>query len=122
MPPEAQPVAARGELGACPICYQCAGCAHFESDPSFLPELRGYAGDLRREREALLAAGAADWVAGNVTRQLDVITGHIRTHEAALDHLPAEQRAVLEEASATLRRARRMVPVTLGPTRRKDEL
>ena len=112
----------RAAGGACPICYQCAGCPHFESDPSFLPELRGYAGDLRREREALLAAGAADWVAGNVTRQLDVITGHIRTHEAAPGHLPADQRAVLEEASATLRRARRLVPVTLGPTRRKDEL
>ena len=118
----AEPANVRAGGGACPICYQCAGCPHFESDPSFLPELRGYAGDLRREREAMLAAGAADWVVENVTRQLDVITGHIRTHEAALGHLPAEQRAVLQEASATLRRARRLVPVTLGPTRRKDKL
>jgi len=69
----------------------------------------------------MLAAGAAGWAAENVTRQLDIITSHIRTHEAALDHLPAEQRAVLEEASATVRRARRLVPVTLGPARRKDQ-
>ena len=117
----AEPANVRAGGGACPIRYQCAGCPHFESDPSFLPELRGYADDLRREREAMLAAGAADWAAENVTRQLDIITSHIRTHEAALDHLPAEQRAVLEEASATVRRARRLVPVTLGPTRRKDQ-
>ena len=82
--------------------------------PVISAELRGYADDLRREREAMLAAGAADWAAENVTRQLEIITSHIRTHEAALDHLPAEQRAVLEEASATVRRARRLVPVTLG--------
>ena len=117
----AEPANVRAGGGACPIRYQCAGCPHFESDPSFLPELRGYADDLRREREAMLAAGAADWAAENVTRQLDIITSHIRTHEAALDHLPAEQRAVLEDASATVRRARRLVPVTLGPTRRKDQ-
>ena len=117
----AEPANVRAGGGACPIRYQCAGCPHFESDPSFLPELRGYADDLRREREAMLAAGAAGWAAENVTRQLDIITSHIRTHEAALDHLPAEQRAVLEEASATVRRARRLVPVTLGPARRKDQ-
>ncbi|MGB6581669.1 MAG: site-specific integrase, partial [Streptosporangiaceae bacterium] len=117
----AEPANVRAGGGACPIRYQCAGCPHFESDPSFLPELRGYADDLRREREAMLAAGAADWAAENVTRQLDIITSHIRTHEAALDHLPAGQRAVLEEASAAVRRARRLVPVTLGPTRRKDQ-
>jgi hypothetical protein len=47
---------------ACPIRYQCAGWAHLESDPSYLPELRAHADDLRREREVILAAGAADWV------------------------------------------------------------
>jgi len=27
---------------------QCAGCPHFESDASYLPELRAYADDLRK--------------------------------------------------------------------------
>ena len=66
---------------ACPIRYQCAGCPHFESDPSYLPELRAYADQLRREREAMIAVGAAEWVVANVAGQLEVITGHIRHHE-----------------------------------------
>ena len=70
----AEPANVRAGGGACPIRYQCAACPHFESDPSFLPELRGYADDLRREREAMLTAGAANWVVADVTRQLDVIT------------------------------------------------
>ncbi len=117
----AEPSNVRAGGGACPIRYQCAGCPHFESDPSYLPELRTYADQLRRERESMAAASAADWAVENVTRQLDVIAGHIRTHEAALDRLPTEQRAVVQEAAATLRRARRAVPVALGPTRRNDQ-
>ena len=117
----AEPTNVRAGGGACPIRYQCAACPHFESDPSFLPELRGYADDLRREREAMLAAGAANWVVANVTRQLDVITSHIHTHQGALDRLPGEQRAKIEEASATVRHVRRAVPVAFGPTRRRDQ-
>jgi hypothetical protein len=48
------------------------GCPHFESDPSYLPELRAYADDLRREREASLAMGASNWVIDNIDRQLRV--------------------------------------------------
>jgi integrase len=99
---------------ACPIRYQCAGCAHFESDPSYLPELRAHADDLRREREVMLAAGAADWVTDGVTRQLDVIAGHVRTHEELLESLPHEQRTLIQEASATVRKARQSVPVAFG--------
>lgn len=117
----AEPTNVRAGGGACPIRYQCASCPHFESDPSYLPELRAYAGQLRQEREAMLAARAAGWAVDNVTRQIDVITHHIRTHEAALDRLPAEQRTALDEAAATLRRARRAVPLAFGPTRRTEQ-
>jgi hypothetical protein len=98
----------------CPIRYQCAGCAHFESDPSYLPELRAHADDLRREREVMLTAGAADWVSDGVTRQLDVIAGHIRTHEERLESLPDAERALIQDASATIRKARQSVPVAFG--------
>jgi len=54
-------------------------------------------------------------------RQLDVITSHIHTHQGALDRLPGEQRAMIEEASATVRHVRRAVPVAFGPTRRRDQ-
>jgi hypothetical protein len=99
---------------ACPIRYQCTGCPHFESDPSYLPELGAYADDLRREREASLAMGASNWVIDNIDRQLGVIVEHIRTHEQLLDGLPAAQRASIDDASATLRKARQSVPVAFG--------
>ena len=110
----AEPTNVRAGGGACPIRYQCAGCPHFESDPSYLPELRAYADDLRREREAMLAAGAAEWAVENVARQVEVIAGHVRAHEETLDHLVSGERALIEHASATLRKARQSVPVAFG--------
>ena len=109
-----EPTNVRAGGQACPIRYQCAGCAHFESDPSYLPELRAYADDLRKQREAMLAAGATDWAVEHVSRQLEVVVGHIRTHEALLGHLPGTERAVIDDASATLRKARQSVPVAFG--------
>ena len=113
-----EPTNVRAGGQACPIRYQCAGCSHFESDPSYLPELRSYADDLRREREAMIAAGAADWAKDGVTRQLDVIAGHIRSHEKLLEALPDDERALIEDASATVRKARRSVPVAFGRRQR----
>lgn len=99
---------------ACPIRYQCAGCAHFQSDPSYLPELRAHADDLRREREVMLTADAADWVRDGVSRQLEVIIGHIRSHEQLLESLPEHERALIQDASTTIRKARQSVPVAFG--------
>ena len=68
--------------------------------PSYLPELRAYADELRKEREAMLAAGAAEWAVGHVGRQLEVIVGHVRTHEALLERLADRRAAAVEEASS----------------------
>jgi integrase len=115
-----EPTNVRAGGGDCPIRYQCAGCPHFESDPSYLPELLAYADDLRKEREAMLAAGAAEWAVEHVARQLDVVLGHIATHEALLDRLASADRSAIEEASVTLRKARQSVPVAFGRRRSRD--
>lgn len=112
-----EPTNVRSGGQACPIRYQCAGCPHFESDPSYLPELRAYAEDLRKEHEAMLAAGAADWAVAHVARQIEVIVGHVRSHEALLDRLPGDERATIDDASAALRKARQSVPVAFGRRR-----
>ena len=112
-----EPTNVRAGGQACPIRYQCAGCPHFESDPSYLPELRAYADDLRKEREAMLAAGAADWAVEHVARQIEIIAGHIASHEALFDRLPGQERSVIEDASTTLRKARQSVPVAFGRRR-----
>ena len=109
-----EPTNVRAGGQSCPIRYQCAGCPHFESDPSYLPELRVYTDDLRKEREAMLAAGAADWAVEHVTRQLEVVVGHVRTHEALLERLAKQERVAIEDASVTLRKARQSVPVAFG--------
>lgn len=98
--------------------YQCAGCPHFESDPSYLPDLRAYADELRREREVLLALGAASWVIDNVAGQLRVIVEHVRRHEQLLEGLGTEQREAIEDASRTVRKARQSVPVAFGRRKR----
>jgi hypothetical protein len=49
-----------------------------------------------------------------VTRQLDVIAGHIRTHEELLESLPDAERALIQDASATVCKARQSVPVAFG--------
>jgi hypothetical protein len=65
----------------------------------------------------MLAAGAPDWVIDNVTRQLEVIVDHIHTHEQLLDRLSDKQRRLVENASATVRKARQSVPVAFGRRR-----
>lgn len=50
-------VAAGG--GACPFRFRCAGCDHFRTDVSYLPDLGAYLDDLLRNRERLLACTEA---------------------------------------------------------------
>ena len=40
--------------GACPVRFRCAGCDHFRTDVSYLPDLHAYLDDLLRTRERLL--------------------------------------------------------------------
>ena len=47
-------------------------------------------------------------------RQLEVILGHIHTHERVLLQMQEAERAAIEEASAMLRKARQAVPVAFG--------
>lgn len=106
-----EPTNVRAGGQSCPIRYQCAACPHFESDPSYLPELAAYAEDLRREREAMTATGAADWLVEGVTRQLDIVISHIRTHQQILAGLPDDERGAVTDAAATLSKVRQSVPV-----------
>ncbi len=112
-----EPTNVRSGGQACPIRYQCAGCPHFETDPSYLPELRAYSDDLRKEQEAMLATGAADWAVEHVVRQIEIVVSHICTHERLLERLARDERAAIEIASLTLRKARQSVPVAFGRRR-----
>lgn len=49
-----------------------------------------------------------------------LVGGHINQHEETLASLPAEERSLLEDASATVRKARQSVPVAFGRRREGD--
>jgi len=122
-------VAAGG--GACPFRFRCAGCDHFRTDVSYLPDLQAYLDDLLRNRERLLACAELDDWARREAMPSEEEIGRIRRLitrvKAGLNDLDDDDRAGVEEAVEVIRRHRavsigmpqsRRVPVDLRPTRR----
>ena len=107
-------VAAGGN--ACPVRFRCAGCDHFRTDVSYLPDLSVYLDDLLRTRERLAAAidGVDVWARVAATPSQEEITrirrliGRINND---LDQTDDTERAGIDEAVAVLRRHR---TVSLG--------
>ena len=60
---------------ACPYRFRCAGCDHFRTDVSYLPDLHAYLDDLLRTRERLLATtDVDDWARAEATPSDEEIT------------------------------------------------
>jgi len=107
-------VAAGG--GACPIRFRCAGCDHFRTDVSYLPDLTAYLDDLLRSREHLTAAidGVDDWARTDATPSQEEITRIrrlINRIKGDLAELGAAEQAGIDEAITVLRRHR---AITIG--------
>lgn len=112
--------------GACPARFRCAGCDHFRTDASHLPDLTTYLDDLPRARERLVSTldGADDWARADATpaeEEISRIRHLIRRVKAGLDELTATERAEIDEAVTIVRRHRASVlgmptvrPPTLG--------
>jgi integrase len=97
----------------CPIRYQCAGCGHFETNPSYLPELRERLDQLLRSREAGLAMGAAEWALPH-QQEIDRYREMITDMEDRLAQLDEDERRTIDEATTLLRQTRRSRTVFLG--------
>ena len=109
---------------ACPYRFRCAGCDHFRTDVSYLPDLHAYLDDLLRNRERLLAASDIDdWARAEATPSDEEVTRIrrlISRISADLDELTPDDRAQIEQAVAAVRRHR---SVALGmPTIRPPDL
>jgi integrase len=107
-------VAAGG--GACPVRFRCAGCDHFRTDVSYLPDLTAYLDDLLRTRERLAAAidGVDEWARADATPAGEEITRIRRLISRVKDdiaELPAASRARVDEAVTVIRKHR---AVSLG--------
>ena len=109
-------VAAGG--GACPFRFRCAGCDHFRTDVSYLPDLQAYLDDLLRNRERLLAtSGLDDWARTEATpsqEEISRIRRLIARISTGLDELSTDEREQVAHAVTLIRRHR---AVTLGMPR-----
>ena len=97
--------------GACPVRFRCAGCDHFRTDVSYLPDLTAYLDDLLRTRERLAAAidGVDDWARAEATpsqQEITRIRRLITRIHSDLDQTSDADRAAIDEAVAVLRRHR----------------
>jgi hypothetical protein len=106
-----QPANVQAGGGACPVRFRCAGCDHFRTGVSRLPDLAGYPGDLLRTRERLAAgtggagerARADAMPAAGEIRRVRHLVSQIKGGIAQLD---AGQRARTGEAVSVVRRHR----------------
>ncbi|WP_432003692.1 tyrosine-type recombinase/integrase [Streptomyces sioyaensis] len=117
-------VAAGG--GDCPVRFRCVGCGHFRTDVSYLPDLEAYLADLLRNRERLLATAvdADQWAADEAMpsdEEIRRVRRLIDRVKAEVDDLDAEDRAQIEQAVVTVRRARNGV-ISLGLPRIRQPL
>lgn len=108
---------------ACPFRFRCAGCDHFRTDVSYLPDLHTYLDDLLRNRERLRAATDIDeWARSEATpsdAEISKIRRLINRITDGLDQLGADEREQIEQAVTIVRRHR---AVTLGMPRIRQTL
>ena len=102
--------------GACPVRFRCAGCDHFRTDVSHLPELTAYLDDLLRTRERLAATlhGIDEWARADATPTTEEITRIrrlIHRINGDIAGLDAVERGQIDDAVAVVRRHRAAHPV-----------
>ena len=97
--------------GGCPVRFRCAGCDHFRTDVSYLPDLTAYLDDLLRTRERLAAAidGVDEWARADATPAEEEITrirrliGRVK---GDMTRLTSAERAQVDEAVTVIRKHR----------------
>jgi hypothetical protein len=118
-----EPSNVRAGGNSCPYRFRCAGCGHFRTDVSYLPDLHAYLDDLLRNRERVLAAAEIDqWARAEAvpsSEEITTIRSLITRIEAGLEDLTADEREQVGQAVALVRRHR---TVTLGMPRMRQAL
>lgn len=103
---ESENVAAGGT--ACRIRFQCAGCAHWEPDPSFLPEIREEIVRLKAAaREVQANESAAPQIVDNLLYNAAQLESALRHMETEIGLMPPEERAAYHRWASSVTEARR---------------
>ena len=99
----AEPSNVKAGGSACPYRFRCAGCDHFRTDVSYLPDLHAYLDDLLRNRERLLATTDIDeWARAEAMPSAEEITPDPpadRPHHHGLDELTPNERNQINRPS-----------------------
>lgn len=106
----AEPSNVKAGGNACPYRFRCAGCDHFRTDVSYLPDLQAYLDDLLRNRERVLAAtDIEDWARTEATpsaEEISRIRRLIAKITGDLSQLSQADRAEIDRAVSAVRRHR----------------
>ena len=106
----AEPSNVKAGGGACPFRFRCAGCDHFRTDVSYLPDLHAYLDDLLRTRERLLATtDLDDWARAEAIPSEEEIS-RIRRLIARISHRPRRTQHRRTRQQRRTRRHRRAPP------------
>ena len=92
---------------SCPIRFQCGGCDHYRPDPSYIPEIEQ---EIRNIKADILEAQlcAAPQVVDNLRYNLAMFESILAKMTANLEQLDPQERAGLDAAIGTIRRAREL--------------
>jgi integrase len=109
---------------ACPFRFRCVGCGHFRSDPSYLPELRGYLDMLLRNRERVRAAAELEeWARAEATpsdEEISRVRQLIRRIQTDLEQLSDQDRQQIDEACRVVQATRQTVHLGMPTIRAPD--
>lgn len=116
-----EPTNVKSHGRSCSFRYQCLGCSHFRTDPSYLPELRTYLSRRLADLEKLRAGTdeVTAWAADAATprdEEIEAARNLIRTCEQELQDMPAAERSQVDEAIRQMRRARGDLEEVLPPS------
>ncbi|MEV4640660.1 site-specific integrase [Actinoplanes sp. NPDC049548] len=116
-------VAAAGQ--DCPVRFRFAGCGHFSTDISYLPDLERYLADLLRHRERLTATlDVDDWARDEAMpsdQEIQRILRLITRMTADLQDLTDEERVQITDAVTVVRQSRKRL-VGLGLPRSRQPI
>ena len=99
---------------ACPIRFQCPGCASYRPDPSHLPSIEDQVRSLKANLEVARAMGAADYTIKGMDGEIADYLNVVKNMKVKLESMSDEERHEVEEASKVLRRLRAGA-LTSGP-------
>ena len=117
-----EPSNVRAHGRACPFRFQCLGCSHFRTDPSYQPELRNYLLALLKDRERLSSAmpGLEEWARKDALpseEEIEALRRLMKRNDELVGELAPEERATVEEALQVMKTTRAQmqtaVPVQL---------